>query len=29
MPTPIICIDPLVRQFAERFRSCLSKPQFQ
>lgn len=29
MPTPIICIDPLVRQFTERFRSCLSKPQFQ
>lgn len=29
MPTPIICIDPLVRQFAERFRSCLSKPQFE
>ena len=29
MPTPIICADPRLRQFAERFRSCFSKPQFQ
>lgn len=29
MPTPIICADPRLRQFAERFRSCFSKPQMQ
>jgi hypothetical protein len=29
MPTPIICADQSLRQFAERFRSVFSKPQFQ
>src|SRR6187401_2305434 len=29
MPTPIICADPRLRQFAARFRSCFSQPQFQ
>ena len=29
MPTPIICADPRLRQFAQRFRSCFSKPQAQ
>src|SRR5829696_6343897 len=29
MPTPIICADPRLRQFADCFRSCFSKPQFQ
>jgi hypothetical protein len=29
MPVPIICLDEHVRQFAERFRHELSKPQYQ
>jgi hypothetical protein len=29
MPVPIICLDDQVRQFAERFRQHLSKPQYQ
>ena len=29
MPVPIICLDDQVRQFAERFRHHLSKPQYQ
>ena len=29
MPVPIICLDDQVRQFAERFRRHLSKPQYQ
>ncbi|MGI8588627.1 MAG: hypothetical protein ACR2M0_13220, partial [Chloroflexia bacterium] len=29
MPTPIICTDPRLRQFAEAFRSCLRPRQFQ
>ncbi len=29
MPQPIICLDEEVRQFAERFRSVFSKPQYQ
>jgi hypothetical protein len=29
MPTPIICADPRLRQFAARFRSCFSQPQAQ
>lgn len=29
MPTPIICADPRLRQFADRFRSCFSQPQAQ
>jgi hypothetical protein len=29
MPTPIICADPRLRQFAARFHSCFSKPQAQ
>ncbi len=29
MPTPIICTDEGVRQFAESFRHCFSKPQYQ
>jgi len=29
MPTPIICADPCLRQFADRFRACFSKPQAQ
>jgi SRSO17 transposase len=29
MPTPIICADGSVRYFAQSFRHCLSKPQFQ
>src|SRR4051794_12633172 len=29
MPTPIICADALVCQFAQVFRPCFSKPQFQ
>ena len=29
MPTPIICADPRLRQFADSFRGCFSKPQFQ
>ena len=29
MPVPIICLDEQVRQFAERFRQGLSKPQYQ
>src|SRR6266516_711718 len=29
MPVPIICLDEQVRQFAERFRHHLSKPQYQ
>lgn len=29
MPIPIICLDEQVRQFAERFRHELSKPQYQ
>jgi hypothetical protein len=29
MPIPIICIAPIVRQFAERFRRWMSKPQFE
>src|SRR3954470_194557 len=29
MPTPIICADPRLRQFAQAFHSCFSKPQFQ
>ncbi len=29
MPTPIICADSRLRQFAARFRSCFSQPQFQ
>src|SRR5260221_14618510 len=29
MPVPIICLDEQLRQFAERFRQELSKPQYQ
>src|SRR4051794_8327823 len=29
MPTPIICADPRLRQFADSFRGCFSAPQFQ
>jgi len=29
MPVPIICLDARVRQFAEQFRPCLNKPQYQ
>src|SRR5690242_16348937 len=29
MPTPIICADPRLRQFAARFAACFSKPQAQ
>ena len=29
MPVPIICIDDQLRQFADRFRQELSKPQYQ
>lgn len=29
MPTPIICTDEGVRQFAQSFRHCFSKPQYQ
>ena len=29
MPVPILCLDEHVRQFAERFRHELSKPQYQ
>lgn len=29
MPTPIICADPSLHQFAARFRSAFSKPQLQ
>src|SRR5258708_33195592 len=29
MPVPIICRDDQLRQFAERFRQELSKPQYQ
>lgn len=29
MPTPIICADPRLRQFAARFHSCFSQPQAQ
>lgn len=29
MPTPIICADPRLCQFADRFRGCFSKPQAQ
>jgi hypothetical protein len=29
MPTPIICTDPRLRQFAARFHACFSKPQAQ
>lgn len=29
MPIPIICADQRVRQFAECFRHCFSKPQFR
>ena len=29
MPIPIICLDEQVRQFAQRFRHELSKPQYQ
>src|SRR4051812_39903319 len=29
MPTPIICADQALLQFAARFRSCFSKPQAQ
>src|ERR1700694_1537022 len=29
MPIPIICLDEQLRQFAERFRQKLSKPQYQ
>jgi hypothetical protein len=29
MPVPIVCLDEQVRQFAERFRQGLSKPQYQ
>lgn len=29
MPTPIICADLCLRQFAESFRSCFSQPQWQ
>lgn len=29
MPQPIICLDENVRQFAERFRSAFSKPQYE
>src|ERR1043165_6858326 len=29
MPTPIICADPALRQFAARVRSCFSQPQSQ
>ena len=29
MPVPILCLDELLRHFAERFRDKLSKPQYQ
>jgi DDE superfamily endonuclease len=29
MPQPILCLDAEVRQFAERFRSVFSKPQYE
>ena len=29
MPVPIICLDDQLRQFADRFRQELSKPQYQ
>ncbi len=29
MPTPIICLDQPLRQFAAAFRPCFSKPQWQ
>ena len=29
MPVPIICLDEHLRQFADRFRQKLSKPQYQ
>jgi hypothetical protein len=29
MPTPIICADPCLRPFADRFRACFSTPQAQ
>jgi hypothetical protein len=29
MPIPIVCLDAGVRQWAEQFRPCLSKPQYQ
>src|SRR4051812_37168209 len=29
MPVPIICADARLRQFADAFRCCFSKPQFQ
>ncbi len=29
MPQPILCLDAQVRQFAERFRSVFSKPQYE
>ena len=29
MPVPILCLDEQLRQFAERFRQELSKPQYQ
>lgn len=29
MPQPILCLDTEVRQFAERFRSVFSKPQYE
>ena len=29
MPVPIVCLDAGVRQWMERFRACLSKPQYQ
>jgi len=29
MPVPIICLDEHLRHFAQRFRTLLSKPQYQ
>ena len=29
MPVPILCLDEHLRQFAQRFRQELSKPQYQ
>ena len=29
MPTPIICTDPRLRQFAQAFRSCFNQAQAQ
>jgi len=29
MPIPIVCLDARVRQWTERFRPCMSKPQYQ